>query len=167
MSIVIYFLRILFVSDIIVVKIRFIMGLFDFFKKPKNVIPYEQIKYELDVFTKVSLAMPKTNNPFLLDDKTKHPIIFGFLIGAMNQIALAYKLNEKDKTAIYTQYLERNFAHDDEKYLDELVKYSNDLCQDEDSHKTVIVGELAMRKWRAGGKMAEYAPMGLIRLLND
>lgn len=142
------------------------MGLFDFLKKPKHEIPYGQIKYELDVFTQASLAMPKTNNPFLLDDKTKHPMIFGFFMGAMNQIAQAYELNEKDKTEIYAQYLSRNFANDNAEYVTELLKYSNDLNQNDDSHKTIIVGELAMRKWRAGGRMAEYAPMGLIRLLN-
>ena len=146
------------------------MGLFDFLKKPKNEVPevpYEKIYKELDIFTKESLAMPKTNNPFLLDDKNKHPMIFGYFVGAMNQIAQSYQLDEKVKTAIYTQYLTKNFGNDDKKYVTELIKYSNDLSKEDESHNTILVGELAMKKWRAGGRMAEYAPMGLIRLLND
>jgi len=143
------------------------MGLFDFLKKPKNEVPYEKIYKELDIFTKESLAMPKTNNPFLLDDKKKYPMIFGYFVGAMNQIAKSYQLDEKDKTTIYTHYLSKNFADDDVERTTELLKYSNDLSQDDNNHNTILVGELAMRKWRAGGRMAEYAPMGLMRLFNN
>jgi len=148
------------------------MGLFDFLKKtknevPKNEVPYEKIYEELDVFTKESLAMPKMNNPFLLDDPSKHPMLFGYFVGAMNHITQTYQLNEKDKIAIYTQYLSRNFANDNSEHVTELLKYSTDLSQEDENSNYILVGELAMRKWRAGGPMAEYAPMGLIRLLND
>ena len=50
------------------------MGLFDFLKT-KEVVPYEEIYKELDIFTATSLAMPKMNNPFLLDDKSKQPTL--------------------------------------------------------------------------------------------
>jgi len=141
------------------------MGLFDFLKKTKNEVPYEKINKELDVFTIASLAMPKMNNPFLLDDQSKHPMIFAYFLGAMNHITQAYELKEKDKTTIYTQYLSRNFASDNVEQAEKLLKYSTDLCQEDNSRKDIVVGELAMKRWKAGGSMAEYAPMGLMRLL--
>ena len=143
------------------------MGIFDFLKQTKNEVPYAKINEELDVFTKESLAMPKMNNPFLLDDQNKQQMIFGYFIGAMNHLAQTYDLNEKDKTAIYTQYLSRNFADKSPGNAADLLKYSTNLSQNDDNRNTILVGELAMRKWKAGGPMAEYAPMGLIRLLND
>lgn len=143
------------------------MGLFDFLKKTKNEVPYAKIYGELDVFTKASLAMPKMNNPFLLDDESKHPMIYGYFLGAMNHIEQAYELNEKDKTTIYTQYLSNNFANDNKEHVTKLLKYSSDLSQEDDNKNYILVGELAMKKWKAGGRMAEYAPMGLIRLFND
>ncbi len=141
------------------------MGLFDFLKKTKNEVPYEKIDKELDVFTIASLAMPKMNNPFLLDDQSKRPMIFAYFLGAMNHITQAYQLKEKDKTTIYTQYLSRNFASDNVEQAEKLLKYSTDLCQEDNSRKDIVVGELAMKRWKAGGAMAEYAPMGLMRLL--
>lgn len=141
------------------------MGLFDFLKT-KNEVPYEKINEELDVFTKASLAMPQMNNPYLLDDKNNYPMIFGYFVGAMDYIAEVYQLNEKDKIAIYTQYLSRNFANDNVEHLTELVEYSTNISQIDDSSNTMLVGGHAMKKWKAGGPMAEYAPMGLIRLLN-
>ena len=143
------------------------MALFGFLQKTKNEVPYEKINEELDVFTKASLAMPKFNNPFLLDDQNKQPMIYGYFVGAMNHLAQTYDLNEKDKTDIYKKYLSRNFANNGSEQTAKLLKYSTDISQDENNHNTILVGELAMKKWRAGGPMAEYAPMGLIRLLND
>ncbi|HEY9190091.1 MAG TPA: hypothetical protein VIM88_04415 [Sulfurovum sp.] len=142
------------------------MGLFDFLKK-KETIPYEKIAEQLDVFTKESLAMPKMNNPFLLDDKTKHPMLFGYFMGAMEYLTQAYRLNEKDTDAIYTKYLSRNFADHDEEQTRELFNYSKEISQAEHVSRYMVVGNLAMKKWEAGGPMAKYAPMGLIRLLND
>lgn len=145
------------------------MGLFDFLKKkPKNEVPevaYEKIYKELDVFTIASLAMPKMNNPFLLDDESKHPMLYAYFLGAMNHIAEVYQLKEKDKTTIYTQYLSRNFTNDNVEQAEKLLKYSRDLCIDDKCRKDIVVGELAMKRWKAGGPMAEYAPMGLMRLL--
>lgn len=143
------------------------MGLFDFLKKTKNEVPYEQIYRELDNFTIASLAMPKMNNPFLLDDQSKHPMIFSYFLGAMNHITQVYQLQEKDKNIIYKQYLSRNFASENEDKTEELLKYSTDLCQEDDSKNNIVVGELAMKRWKAGGPMAEYAPMGLMRLLKN
>ena len=110
--------------------------------------------------------MPKMNNPFLLDDESKHPMIFGYFVGAMNHIEQSYQLREKDKTEIYTQYLSRNFANDNSEHVERLLKYSSDLSLSEDSNNYILVGELAMKKWKEGGRMAEYAPMGLMRLFN-
>lgn len=143
------------------------MGLFDFLKTKKDEVPYEKIYEELDIFTKESLAMPKMNNPFILDDESKHPMIFGYFMGAMDYITQTYQLNERDKFAIYTQYLSRNFADNDAEYATELLKYSADISQTDDGSNYMLVGGHAMKKWTAGGPMAKYAPMGLIRLLND
>lgn len=142
------------------------MGLFDFLKK-KETIPYEKIAEQLDVFTKESLAMPKMNNPFLLDDKTKHPMIFGYFAGAMEYIAQTYRLNESDTDKIYTRFLSRNFANHDAAQTEELLNYSKEIRQTDDVSRYILVGNHAMKKWESGGPMAKYAPMGLIRLLND
>ena len=75
------------------------MGLFDFLK-PKDEVPYEDIYSELDVFTAASLAMPKMNNPFLLDDKNKHPMIYGYFMGVIDHVARSYKLSEKEKRKV-------------------------------------------------------------------
>lgn len=141
------------------------MGLFDFLKK-KDALPYEKIAEQLDVFTKESLAMPKMNNPFLLDDKTKHPMIFGYFMGAMEYIAQTYTLNEKDSSAIYSEYLSRNFANNATHTMD-LLNYSNDIRYIDEVARYRLVGNHAMKKWETGGPVAKYAPMGLIRLLND
>jgi len=142
------------------------LGFLDFLKK-KDVVPYEKIAEQLDVFTKESLAMPKMNNPFLLDDKTKHPMIFGYFIGAMEYITKTYSLNEKDTDQIYSRYLSRNFANHSAEQTKELLNYSKEIQQLDDFGQYRLVGNHAMKKWNAGGPMAKYAPMGLIRLLND
>lgn len=142
------------------------MGLFDFLKK-KDEIPYAKISEELDIFTEESFAMPKMNNPFLLEDKSKHPMIFGYFVGAINYIAQVYQLNERDKSEIYTQYLARHFTDDVAEQAKELLKRSTDISQTDDVSHYILVGGHAMKKWVAGGPMAKYAPMGLIRLLND
>lgn len=142
------------------------MGLFDFLKK-KDALPYEKIAEQLDMFTKESLAMPKMNNPFLLEDKTKHPIIFGYFMGAMEYIAQAYTLNEKDFYTIYTAYLSRNFTNNDAERTKELLNYSKEIRQIDDISRYILVGNHAIKKWEVGGPVAKYAPMGLIRLLND
>ncbi|HSR74137.1 MAG TPA: hypothetical protein VLL31_04775 [Sulfurovum sp.] len=142
------------------------MGLLDFLKK-KDAIPYEKIAEQLDVFTKESLAMPKMNNPFLLDDKTKHPIIYGYFMGALEYITELYTLDEKDTHAIYTKYLSRNFADHNEGHTKELFNYLKEISQIDDVGRYRLVGNHAMKKWNTGGPMAKYAPMGLIRLLND
>ncbi len=142
------------------------MGLFDFLKK-KDEIPYTKIAEELDIFTEESLAMPKMNNPFLLENKGKHPMIFGYFVGAMDYIAEAYQLNERDKSEIYTQYLARHFADNDVEQAKELLNYSTNIGQTDDGCHYMLVGGHAMKKWVEGGPMAKYAPMGLIRLLND
>lgn len=141
------------------------MGLFDFLKK-KDALPYEKIAEQLDMFTKESLAMPKMNNPFLLDDKTKHPMIFGYFMGAMEYIAQVYTLNEKDSSTIYSDYLARNFANNAAHTID-LLNYSNDIRHIDEVTRYRLVGNHAMKKWESGGPLAKYAPMGLIRLLND
>ena len=138
----------------------------DFLKK-KDVIPYEKIAEQLDVFTKESLAMPKMNNPFLLDDKTKHPMIFGYFIGAMEYLTQHYTLSENDMHTVYTEYLSRNFTDHDEAHTKALLDYSKEIRQIDDVARYRLVGNHAMKKWNAGGPMAKYAPMGLIRLLND
>lgn len=142
------------------------MGLFDFLKT-KDTVPYEKIYDELNAFTEASLAMPKMNNPFLLDDKSKHPMIFGYFMGVMDYIAKAYELNGKDKLKIYTQYLSKNFADNNEKNTQELVKYSADIRKTDEGSHYALRGKLAMKKWVAGGPMAAYAPMGLVKILND
>lgn len=142
------------------------MRLFDFLKK-KDEIPYAKIGEELDAFTEESLAMPKMNNPFLLEDKSKHPMIFGYFVGAMDYITELYQLNERDKSEIYTPYLARHFTGNDGEQTKELLKYSRDISQTNDGSHYILVGGHAMKKWVAGGPMAKYAPMGLIRLLND
>ncbi len=142
------------------------MGLFDFLKT-KEVVPYEEIYKELDIFTATSLAMPKMNNPFLLDDKSKHPMIFGYFMGVIDYVAKVYSLNEKDKHTIQTQYFLNNFTDNDEAYAIELLKYCEEIRQRDDVSNYALRGKLAMKKWKAGGPMAEYAPMGLIRILND
>lgn len=145
------------------------MGLFDFFKTKKVIItiPYEEIHEALDIFTKESLAMPKMNNPFIVDDERIHPALFGYFMGAKNHIQKSYQLNEKDISDIYTQYLSRNFANNDMEKAVELLKYSVDISLTDDCSHCMFVGEHAMKKWSEGGPMSKYAPMGLIRLLND
>jgi len=142
------------------------LGLFDFLKT-KDTVPYEKIYEELDRFTEASLAMPKMNNPFLLDDKKTHPMIFGYFMGVMLYIAKAYQLNEKDKLKIHTQYLSKNFAKNNAEYAKTLVKYSTDVMETDEGSHYALRGKLAMKKWIAGGPMAAYAPMGLIKILND
>jgi hypothetical protein len=142
------------------------LGLFDFLKQ-KKAIPYEKIAEELDAFTEESLAMPKMNNPFLLDDESKHPMIFGYFMGAVECIAEAYTLNEKDKESVYTKYLSRNFTNHDTDRTKELLDYSKAISRADDASNYTLVGNHAMKKWKTGGPMAKYAPMGLIRLLND
>lgn len=142
------------------------MGLFDFFKT-KNDVPYEKIDKELDIFTTASLAMPKMNNPFLLDDQKKHPMIFAYFAGAMNHLSETYDLQEKDKNTIYTQFISRNFANENAEQTEKFMKYSNDITSDDNSRNDILVGELAMKRWKAGGPMAEYAPMALMRLLKN
>lgn len=131
------------------------------------VVPYEVIYKELDIFTATSLAMPKMNNPFLLDDKSKHPMIFGYFMGVIDYMAQAYQLSEKDRRTIQTQYVLHNFANNDEEDTSELLKYCAEIRQRDDVSTYTLRGKLAMKKWKAGGPMAEYAPMGLIRILND
>ncbi|WP_373031788.1 hypothetical protein [Sulfurovum sp.] len=142
------------------------MGLFDFLKT-KDILPYEKIYGELDRFTEASLAMPKMNNPFLLDDKNKHPMIFGYFMGVMDHIAKAYELTEKDKLKIFTQYLSKNFAENNDEDAKALVKYSMDVMKTDEGGHYALRGKLAMKKWAEGGPMAAYAPMGLIKILND
>ena len=142
------------------------MGIFDFLKA-KAAVPYETIYRELDIFTAESLAMPKMNNPFLLDDKSKHSMIFGYFLGAIDYIAQAYQLNEKDRRTIQAQYLLNNFANNDEEYAAELLKYCEEIKQIDDVSNYILRGKLSMKKWAAGGPMAAHAPMGLIRILND
>lgn len=142
------------------------MGLFDFLK-PKDEVPYEEIYNDLDVFTAASLAMPKMNNPFLLDNKSKHPMIFGYFMGVIDYMARVYKLNEKEKRKVCTQYILKNFADNDMDRAKELLKYCDEVMQNEDAAHYALRGKLAMKKWKAGGPMADYATMGLIRILND
>ncbi|MGB5506636.1 MAG: hypothetical protein WBM70_08125 [Sulfurovum sp.] len=142
------------------------MGLFDFLKS-KDTVPYETIYGELDVFTAASLAMPKMNNPFLLDNKSKHPMIFGYFMGVIDHMGRAYQLTEKEKRKVCTQYLLKNFADNDIERATELLKYCDEIMQNEDACSYALRGKLAMKKWKAGGPMADYATMGLIRILND
>ncbi len=142
------------------------MRLFDFLKT-KDTVPYEKIYEELDRFTEASLAMPKMNNPFLLDDKNKHPMIFGYFMGVMDHINKAYQLKEKDKLQIYTRYLAKNFADNNEEDAKALVKYSTDISETDEGCRYALRGKLAMKKWAEGGPMAAYAPMGLVKILND
>ncbi|TNF44463.1 MAG: hypothetical protein EP216_02065 [Epsilonproteobacteria bacterium] len=142
------------------------MGLFDFLK-PKDPVPYDKIHADLDVFTAASLAMPKMNNPFLFDDKSKHPMIFGYFMGVVDYIARVYKLSDKEKHKVCTQYLLKNFADNDTDRVKELLKYCDEVMQKEDGSNYALRGKLAMKKWKEGGTMADYATMGLIRILND
>ena len=142
------------------------MGLFDFLKT-KDTVPYEKIYEELDRFTEASLAMPKMNNPFLLDDKNTHPMIFGYFMGVIDHIARAYQLNENEKRKVCTQYLLKNFADNSMDRTKELLQYCDEIMKQEDVYNYALRGKLAMKKWKAGGPMAEYATMGLIRILND
>lgn len=142
------------------------MGLFGFLKK-KDEVPYAKIDEALNIFTAESLAMPRMTNPFLLEDKNKHPMIFGYFMGAMDHLTVAYQLNEKDKSEIYTQYLARHFVQDNAEQTKELLDYSIKISQTDDGSHCALLGRHAMKKWAEGGPMAKYAPMGLIRLLND
>lgn len=142
------------------------MGLFDFLK-PKDDVPYEKIYNELEVFTEASLAMPKLNNPFLLDNKDIHPMIFGYFMGVVDHLAKVYKLNDKEKRTVCTQYLLKNFADNNMDRAKELVKYCENIMKTDDANNYALRGKLAVKKWRAGGPMADYATMGLIRILND
>ena len=142
------------------------MGIFDFLKK-KELVPYDKIYKELDIFTATSLAMPKMNNPFLLDNKSKHPMIFGYFMGVLEYMAQAYNLDKKDQDTIQIHYVLHNFANNDDAYAAELVQYCDEIKNRDDVSNYSLRGKLAMKKWKAGGPMAEYAPMGLIRILND
>ncbi len=142
------------------------MGLFDFLKT-KDAVPYQKIHEELDRFTEASLAMPKLNNPFLLNDKNNHPMIFGYFTGVMDYMAKKYQLTDKEKLKIYTQYLSKNFAENNEESAKALVKYSDEVSKTDEGDHYALRGKLAMKKWIAGGPMAAYAPMGLIKILND
>lgn len=142
------------------------MGLFDFLK-PKAEVPYEQIQNDLEVFTTESLAMPKMNNPFLMDDKNIHPIIFGYFMGVLDHVATIYNLNKKEKRKVCTQYLLKNFADNNKDRVQDLLKYCDDVMLTEDANNCALRGKLAMKKWKDGGPMADYATMGLIRVLND
>ena len=142
------------------------MGLIDFLKS-KDEIPYEEIYNDLDVFTAASLAMPKMNNPFLLDNKNKHPMIFGYFMGVVNYVAKLHQLSDKEKRKVCTQYLLKNFADNNTKRAQELLKYCDEVMQTEDASNYALRGRLAIKKWKAGGPMADYATMGLIRILND
>lgn len=142
------------------------MGIFDFLKK-KELVPYAKIYKELDIFTATSLAMPKMNNPFLLDNKSKHPMIFGYFMGVLDHMTLAYNLDKKDQSTIRTQYILDNFANNDDDYAAELLQYCEEIRHRDDVCRYAVRGKLAMKKWKAGGPMADYAPMGLIRILND
>ena len=142
------------------------MGLFDFLK-PKEDVPYEEIYRELDVFTDASLAMPKMNNPFLMDNQNTHPMIFGYFMGVIDHLARVYQLNEKEKRKVCTQYLLKNFSENKMERAKELLKYCDDLMKTEDACNYALRGKLAMKKWKSGGPMADYATMGLIRILND
>ena len=142
------------------------MGLFDFLKT-KDTVPYEKIYEALSAFTEASMAMPKMNNPFLLDDKSKHTMIFGYFMGVMDYITQAYHLNEKDKLKIHTQYILKNFDDNDMEHAQELLKYCDEIRDTDDGSSYALRGKLAMKKWVEGGPMAAYAPMGLIKILND
>ena len=142
------------------------MGIFDFLK-PKEVVPYDKIYTALDRFTDASLAMPKMNNPFLFDDKGKHPMIFGYFMGAIDYIEQAYQLSPKDKQEILKQYLLNNFTDSIGTDVKALVKYCLALKETHEGSQYVLRGKLSMKKWAAGGPMAAHAPMGLIRILND
>jgi len=142
------------------------VGLFDFLKT-KDTVPYEKIYEDLNAFTEASLAMPKMNNPFLLDDKSKQPMIFGYFMGVMDHVAKAYQLNEKDKLKIHKQYLAKKFTNNNEEDAKALVKYSADIRETDEGCHYALRGKLAMKKWVAGGPMAAYAPMGLVKILND
>jgi len=142
------------------------VGIFDFLKK-KELVPYDKIYKELDIFTATSLAMPKMNNPFLLDNKSKHPMIFGYFMGVLEYMAQAYNLDKKDQDTIQIHYVLHNFANNDDAYAAELVQYCDEIKNRDDVSNYSLRGKLAMKKWKAGGPMAEYAPMGLIRILND
>ncbi len=130
-------------------------------------MPYAKIYKELDIFTEESFAMPKMNNPFFLEDESNHPMIFGYFMGVMDYIAQQYQLSEKDKRKIYTEYLLKNFADNNEKDAKELVKYSNNIRETDEGSHCALRGKLAMKKWVGGGPMAGYATMGLLRVLND
>ncbi len=142
------------------------MGIFDFLKK-KELVPYDKIYKELDIFTATSLAMPKMNNPFLLDDKSKHPMIFGYFMGVIDHMVQSYHLSKKDEHTIQAHYFLHNFANNDDVYATKLVQYCEEIRHRDDVSNYSLRGKLAMKKWKAGGPMAEYAPMGLIRILND
>ncbi|HIQ47970.1 MAG TPA: hypothetical protein EYH57_10200 [Sulfurovum sp.] len=142
------------------------MGIFDFLKK-KELVPYDKIYKELDIFTATSLAMPKMNNPFLLDNKSKHPMIFGYFMGVLDHMVQAYDLDKKDQNTVQSHYILHNFANNDEEYAAELLQYCEEIRERDDVSNYSLRGKLAMKKWKAGGPMAEYAPMGLIRILND
>ena len=142
------------------------MPLFNFWKC-KTTIPYDEIHRELDEFTQHSLAMPKMNNPFLLDDKSKHPIILGYCIGVMNHIETAYALNKKEKIKIEKKYILDNFTNDNEASVAILFSYWEEIRAKEEIKEYINKGQLAMKQWKKGGMMAEYAPMGLIKILNE
>ncbi len=143
-----------------------VLGLFDFLRT-KDTVPYEKIYEELSAFTEASLAMPKMNNPFLLDDKNKHAMIFGYFMGVMDYIAQAYRLSEKDTLKIRTHYLLKNFTDNDSEKAQELLKYCDEIRGTDEGSNYALRGKHAMKKWVAGGPMAAYAPMGLVKILND
>jgi hypothetical protein len=141
------------------------VGLLDFLKK-KEEIPYAKIADILNGFTIESLAMPKMNNPFLLNDTTKHPMIFGYFMGAMQHIAEVYHLSKEEERTLYTQYLAKHFSNNDEDKTKALLEYSHNLSQTEEGAHYMLLGAHAIKKWMGEGPIAQYAAMGLIRLLN-
>ncbi|MFC2073400.1 hypothetical protein ACFLRS_00935 [Campylobacterota bacterium] len=59
------------------------------------------------------------------------------------------------------------FADNNEENAKKLVKYSTDIRETDVGSHYALKGKLAMRKWIAGGPIAAYAPMALIKILND
>lgn len=142
------------------------LPLFNFWKCKKTV-PYDEIHKELDVFIQHSLAMPKMNNPFILEDKSTHPIIFGYCIGVMNHIETAYALEKKERVTIEKKFILDNFVNQNEASMQTLFAHWEEIRDSEEIKEYINKGKLAMKQWQKGGAMAQYAPMGLIKLLNE
>ena len=94
-------------------------------------------------------------------------MIFGYFMGVIDHVAKTYKLSDNEKRKVCTQYLLKNFANNNMDRANELVKYCDKIMQEEETSRYALRGKLAMKKWKAGGPMADYATMGLIRVLND